>query len=80
MFYYQFLVNNVELISDRSVLQHVNITISSTNYPITTSNYYNFDTIYSSTSQNAQALQGDKLWCAVDSYLGAPAYSSTANS
>jgi hypothetical protein len=42
MFYYQFLINNVELLSDRSVLRHVNITISSTNYLITTSNYYNF--------------------------------------
>ena len=56
MFYYQFLINNVELISDRNVLQVHDITISSTNYPITTSNYYNFDQKYQASSQTVAAL------------------------
>lgn len=51
MFYYTYLVNNVALISDRSLLQKVNVTISGTNYQIVTSNYYNFDQKFTTTSQ-----------------------------
>jgi hypothetical protein len=80
MFYYKFLVNNVALITDRSLLQSVNITISSTNYQITTSNYYNFQTAFSKTDQSLASLQGSGLWCAIDGYASAPAYSSTLNS
>ena len=72
MFFYMFLANFVELLSDRSVLQPINITISSTNYPVTTSNYYNLDTKFSATTQTIQALQGEGLWCGIDSYLGGP--------
>ena len=79
MFYYQFLINNVELISDRNVLQVHNITISSTNYPITSSNYYNFQQTYGSTAQTLSSLQGNGLWCAIDNYSGSPTYSATAS-
>lgn len=80
MFYYQFISNNVGLLSDRSILQKVNVTINSQNYQIVTSNYYNFDKIYSSTSQTLSSLTGPSLWCAIDSYSGGPVYSNTVSS
>ena len=80
MFYYQFLINNVELISDRIILQGINVTISSTDYPIVTSNYYNFQQTYSTSGQTVSSLQGNGLWCAIDNYSGGPSYSSVANS
>ena len=79
MMYYQFLVNHVELVSDRNILQLTNVTISATNYPITTSNYYNFQNTYSTKSQTVAGLQGEGLWCAIDGYNGAPTYSNVVN-
>lgn len=79
MFYFQFLANNVALITDRPVLQNINVTISSANYQIITSNYYNFDTTFSSKTQSLASLQGEDLWCGIDSYNGAPAYSEVVS-
>lgn len=80
MFYYQYLVNNVALISDQSILQKINVTIDSSTYAITTTNYYNFQQTFSNTSQTLAALQGTGLWCNIDSYLGGPTYSTVLSS
>lgn len=74
LFYYTFLVNNVSLISDQNLLQNINVSIASVNYSITTSNYYNFQTTF--TNQTLANLQGNGLWCAIDSYNGSPKYSN----
>ena len=75
MFYYSFLSNNVQLISDQSILQTVNVSISSTTYTITTSNYYSFQNTF--TNQTLSSLQGSGLWCAIDSFNSGPVYSNT---
>ena len=75
MFYYGFLSNNVKLISDLSILQTINVSISSNIYTITTSNYYNFQNTF--TNQTLSSLQGTGLWCAIDSYGNSPVYSNT---
>jgi hypothetical protein len=75
MFYYGFISNNVKIISDLSILQTINVSISSNNYTITTSNYYNFQNTF--TNQSLSSLQGSGLWCAIDSYSNGPVYSNT---
>jgi len=75
MFYYGFISNNVKLISDLSILQTINVSISSNTYTITTSNYYNFQNTF--TNQTLSSLQGSGLWCAIDSYINGPVYSNT---
>jgi hypothetical protein len=80
MYYFQFMVNNIALITDKPLLQKINVTINSINYQIITSNYYNFDNTYSSTSMTLASLQGKGLWCGIDSYNGAPVYSNVVSS
>jgi hypothetical protein len=77
MYFYTFISNNVLLISDQSVLQVISVTASGVSYNIVTSNFYNFNNIYSGTTQTISDI--NNMYCTIDSYNGGPKYSSTAN-
>lgn len=76
MFFYNFLSSNAAMIANQNILQIITVTTTTSNYNITTSNYYSFQNAYGSMPQTVASLQ--KLGCAIDGYQGAPIYSSTA--
>lgn len=76
LFYYNFVSNAVDMLSNYNLLQSIQVTINSSNYTIVTTNYYNFQTAFTSTSQGLGDLLN--MGCLIDNYQGGPAYSATA--
>jgi len=76
LFFYGFLNTSTDWISTQNSLQLIQVPISGQTYPITTSNYFQFQNSFGATDQSIQSLVN--LGCGIDGYLGKPVYSATA--
>lgn len=75
--FYGFIANDVLLLVNQNLLQSISVTtVNSTVYTVVTSNFDNFQTIFSATSQTLEDLVG--MNCLIDSYNGGPVYSTIA--
>jgi hypothetical protein len=76
VFYYNFIINDVAMLSNYNLLQSIPVTANSITYNIVTTNYYSFQTTFASTSQTVNDVLN--MGCLIDGYQGAPVYSATA--
>ena len=74
-FWFTFLAADVAFISEQNTLEKVSVVAGGQTYNITTSNYYQFDQQWSSSTQTITTLT--QMGCLIDDYNGGPTYSLT---
>ena len=74
-FWFEFLIRDVAFIAEQNTIEKISVMASGQTYNITTSNYYQFNSQYSSSGQTLDSL--NQMCCLIDDYDDGPTYSES---